>query len=762
MASQEHGKKPKQISSADTKQRLHNLPDFRHQIIAYFRHLALHTGNVVDTARIYRFFHVTEQSVEHLFVEFAQLAQENGFRMRPGHLTQAEFQASSLVHSVVRRGDEIFVIRHQSGNALDMQSLASGGIFSTSISDLFHQATTLPVLIYDGMVTSYYAESGHASTGHSQGDHHGHDDHHGHGGDTITQKLFRLLSHEKRDIKVLIGYSIIYGIFSLIVPLSSSAIVNAVQFGIVTSQLIVLVIGVGIGIGILGIFYVMENYVVEILQRRLFVKTALEIAYRLPRIQTASLQDEYAPELVNRFFDVMTIQKSLSKLLVDGISAVLVAVIGLVLLAFYDIVFLVFDLVILLFVGIVIFVLSKDGLNTSVKESKKKYATAHFLEDIARCHTSFKLYSNDEYVFQRIDQHTTQYVKARTKHFAVLMRQYIGSMLFKVFAVSSVFALGGSLVIDGQISIGQLVAAEVVILSLLSSLDKIFSQFDDFFDLLTAIDKISHITDKPLETTDGDPYISPAGQAAEVTIQDLHFSYPNGAHVLNGVSCFIPQGSRVSIVGQSGSGKSTLASVLTRIYDPSSGVVFVNGHDTRQMRLRDIRRNMAVALHHDQIFEGTVEENITMGRTISYEQIIWAMRLTELYNDVVTMPEGLQTMVSSAGENLAASMVRRIMLARAIVSRPPVLIIDKAIYGFEEHLEQAILANIYRESCWTIIAIPFNDAQLRYSDYIIVMEHGRVVEQGAPQTLAANGSSTLTTLFPLANTLFGTSLAPRA
>jgi ABC-type bacteriocin/lantibiotic exporter with double-glycine peptidase domain len=741
--------------SASIVNGLSALPDFRHQIIAYFRHLAMHTGNVADTNKISRFFRISQNGAENLFVQLAQLAQENGFRLRPGYLTQAEFQSASLAHSVVRRGDELFVVRHQSGNAVDLQSLASGSSVSMSISELFSTTNTLPILIYDGMVTSYYAETGHAtSKTDDHGDHHGSHGHHEHG-ESITRKLFRLLSHEKKDIKVLIGYSVIYGIFSLVVPLSSSAIVNAVQFGIVTSQLIVLVIAVGIGIGVLGIFYIMENYVVEILQRRLFVKTALEIAYRLPRMQTAGLEGEYAPELVNRFFDVMTIQKTLSKLLVDGISAVLVALIGLILLAFYDIVFLVFDLVILLFVGIVVFVLSKNGLSTSVKESKKKYATAHFLEDIARCHTSFKLYSNDEYVFQRIDQHTTQYVKARSKHFAVLMRQYIGSMLFKVFAVSSVFALGGTLVIDGQISIGQLVAAEVVILSLLASLDKIFSQFDDFFDLMTAIDKISHITDKPLETTEGDPYYCPAGKPASLQIQDLHFSYPNGAHVLHGVSCMIPAGGRVSIIGSSGSGKSTLATVLTRIYDPSEGVVFINEHDTRQMRLRDIRRNIAVALHHNQIFEGTIEENITMGRTISYEQIVWAMRLTQLYDEVIAMPDGLQTLVSSAGENLAASMVRRIMLARAIVTRPPILILDKAIYGFEEHLEQQILANIYQESCWTIIAIPFNDAQLRYSDYIVVMEHGRVVEQGTPQSIVASGSSVLSTLFPLANTLFG-------
>ncbi len=349
----------------DTQKDVQVLPDFRHQVIAYFRHLAMHTGNVADTNKISRFFRVSQHGADNLFVQLAQLAQENGFRLRPGYLTQGEFQASSLTHSVIRRGDELFVVRYQSGNSLDLQSLASGSSSSISISELFANTNTLPILIYDGMVTSYYAETGHATsdTGTDE-DHHGA---HGHD-ESISRKLFRLLSHEKKDIKVLIGYSIIYGVFSLVVPLSSSAIVNAVQFGIVTSQLIVLVIAVGIGIGVLGVFYIMENYVVEILQRRLFVKTALEIAYRLPRMQTASLQGEYAPELVNRFFDVMTIQKTLSKLLVDGISAVLVAVIGLILLAFYDIVFLVFDLVILLFVGIVVFVLSKNGLKTSVQE----------------------------------------------------------------------------------------------------------------------------------------------------------------------------------------------------------------------------------------------------------------------------------------------------------------------------------------------------------------------------------------------------------
>lgn len=565
---------------------------------------------------------------------------------------------------------------------------------------------------------------------------------------SLLKKLYFLIHAEKRDLGVLVTYSIISGLLSLVVPLSSQAIVNAVQLGVVTPQLIVLCVVVALGIMITGGFLLMESYLIDLLQRRLFVRAALDVAKRLPRIRMDALSDEYAPELVNRFFDVITIQKSLSKMLLDGLSALLVATVGLLLLAAYHPIFIVFDFLLFFFAGVVVFVLSYGGLRTSILESKKKYALVEWLEEIARSHTSFKVYATEQFIMERVDYITNEYVKARAKHFAVLARQLIGSAIFRAISSAGVLGLGGFLVIEQSISIGQLVAAELVILSILNSLEKLISQFDIYYDLLTAVDKVSDITDKPLESTSGERVERRFG-AASLRLHNVVFAYPDSTPVLCGLSFAVAPCSHTSIVGEPGSGKTTITNLMARLYEAQSGGILLNGQEIRHLRISDTRSAIGIVTTNLEIFDGTVRDNITLGRHFSNEDMEWALKTANVYEEIVQLPDGLNTEVLATGVNLSESILCRVMIARAIISRPQLLVLDEAFHTLDQARKVQILDTIYSCGNWTILDISNDTENIRRSDRVLVLNKGVAVENGTAAELAVDPHSLFSRLFPM-------------
>jgi len=534
---------------------------------------------------------------------------------------------------------------------------------------------------------------------------------------------------ERRDIGVVTVYGMLGGLLALVLPLGTQAVVNTVAFGVLTPNLWVLCGLVLVGLLAGGGLFVMERYVVDLLQRRLFVRTTFDVAYRLPRIREDALAEHYAPELVNRFFDVLTLQKTLGKVLLDGSSAALTVLFSLLLLAAYHPIFLVFDLIVLLFLPFVVGVLGRGGLATSLAESTNKYAVANWLEEVARCRVSMKLAGNPERVFERIDALTSGYVLARHAHFRVLARQLVGSEVFRALLVVGALFLGGSLVIQQQLSLGQFVAAEVVVLYLASALQKLVAQLEHVYDLLTALHKLGIITEMPLEreAARGTPVL-PAGPAA-LRLQDVVFSYEGRRPVLDGVSATIVPGERVSLIGR---GKSSLVALVTRLHEPASGLIELDGVDVRTLDPEALRVQVGVVEgRRDQIFEGTLEENVTMGRPLPHADVRWAIATAQLSDEIARLPEGLQTPLPATGANLSESVCTRILCARAIVGRPRLLIVDDALAGLPPDLHRRLLDALWREPGWTLIDLSQDPRLGQRSSRTLELRDGRLAESEA-------------------------------
>lgn len=562
------------------------------------------------------------------------------------------------------------------------------------------------------------------------------------------ERLYALLVEDRRDLIVLLTYTLVIGLLSLAVPLTAQALVNTIAAGVFLQPLIVLSLLLLAVLLLTGFVRVLKLLLVETLQERIFARLALRITERLPRLHTTSLKDEYVPELVNRFFEVMTIQKSWAKLLLEGPSAIGQIAVGLILLTVYSPWLLAFSLACLIVIWFCLAILGTGGVKTGIRESIEKYKVAEWLEELGRCHIGLKLSAMSNFVVEKSDALVVSFIKARRQHFAVLLRQAVASYFFQAIAGTGILAIGGWLVINRQLTLGQLVAAELVALSIVTAMDKLVRNCESFFDLLVGLDKIGYVVDMPVERLGGiDLSSSTAG--ATLICSDIYFSYSSEKPVLQGLSFQLNPGERCALVGASGAGQSTLAYLIAGLLEPTSGCIEIDGIDIKDANLPSLRSVVELVSDRNEIIEGTILENITLGRPLGYHAVKEAATFVQLSGDLNTMPAGLNTHLISGGQNLARGQLQKVLLARAIVGRPRLLILDEAFVGIEEKTKLKIIDVLYSpEQPWTIIDISHDAEIVLRSQTVYLIHEGQIAESGKPTDLSWDRQSLFAELFP--------------
>jgi ABC-type bacteriocin/lantibiotic exporter with double-glycine peptidase domain len=531
------------------------------------------------------------------------------------------------------------------------------------------------------------------------------------------QRLLSLLRAESSDVWVIVIFALVSGLLTMTTPLAVEALVNTVAFGRFLQPVIVLSLMLLTFLIFQAALKAIQTVVVEIIQRRLFARVAAELSFRLPRTRVEALDGKYAPELVNRFFDIVIVQKISAQLLLDGITLVLTVAVGMTVLAFYHPYLLAFDIVLILAILLTMFVLGHGAVKTSIKESKTKYAMAAWLEDLARCRTTFRYDGAAEFAMERSDQLIYNYLMARKKHFKVLIRQIIFMLLLQALASTALLAIGGWLVISGQLSLGQLVAAELIVAVVVGSFAKLGKHIESFYDLMASIDKIGSLFDLPIERTDG---LLTTGSGTGIVIKDVRYSLPDGREILNNVSLTIHAGQKVAISGTSGCGKSLLLDMLFGMREPASGLITVNGIDPRDVRPDVLRRHVALA-RDVEVFEGTIAENVHLERPdISIRDVRAALELVELLQLVQHHPQGLDTPLNSAGAPLTTSQLRRLMVARAIAGAPEIVLLDEILDSLSDTDASRILQRIAAaERPWTIVLVTNREKLKSLMDSVI-------------------------------------------
>jgi ABC-type bacteriocin/lantibiotic exporter with double-glycine peptidase domain len=563
---------------------------------------------------------------------------------------------------------------------------------------------------------------------------------------TPVKRLIRLLQTEKRDIIYISFYAVIIGLISLILPLGIQATVELISGGVFFSSVYVLIALVILGVLFSGGLQLVQISLVEYLQRRVFAKAALEFAFRIPRIRIESLFSNYAPELVNRFFDIMTIQKGLPKLLIDLSSGTIQILFGLLLLSLYHPFFVFFSIVLLLTLFVIFYFTGPKGLNTSIHESKYKYKVAHWLEELARAINSFKLAGNTDLPISRTDNHVSSYLKYRKSHFQILITQFTSIILFKAIITGGLLIMGTILVVNREITLGQFVASEVIIILILNSVEKIIMYMDVVYDLITAIDKVSQVTDLPLERTGGiDIPKKFYGQGYAIEAKELSYQYPNASQpILNNISLAIKPGEHVCLAGPGGSGKSTLTNILAGLQTDYRGVLTINNFSMRDLDLTHLRDKIAKNISQDDIFDGTILENITVGKPLeSPEDAVEALQKVKLNDQVNMLPHGLHTALVSGGKGYSSTFISRLILARCLAKHPELIILNDFFIGMKKSDKLELIHCLTDKSNhWTLVAVSNDPLIMAACDRVIVLSEGTVVADSDFETLMKEGRLT--------------------
>jgi ABC-type bacteriocin/lantibiotic exporter with double-glycine peptidase domain len=546
---------------------------------------------------------------------------------------------------------------------------------------------------------------------------------------TSWKRLVNLLKMDAKDVRQIFYYAIFAGLVALAVPLGIQAIINLIQGAQVSTSWIVLVVLVTLAVAFQGVLQIMQMRITENIQQKIFTRSSFEFAYRFPKIKMQELRGTYPPELANRFFDTLTVQKSLSKLLVDYPTALLQIVFGLILLSFYHPFFIVYGFLVIIFAYILFRYTAERGLSTSIMESKKKYRVAHWLQEIARSMISFKLSGITNHALQKNDTLTQGYLKYRESHFKVLVAQFIQLVGFKVLITAGLLAIGGFLVLSQQMNIGQFVAAELIILIVIGAVEKLVAGLESFYDMLTSLEKLGEVVDKKLEKPDGEHPFQ-LDERFSVELDDVSYSVPERSQpILSNVDLKISETCTILINGENGSGKATLLRLIAGIMEPTTGNIYVNNTDLRGMDLNYYRANIGQSLTEETPFEGTFRDNITFGdKSVTDERIYWALEKVGLTKFLRRLPEGLQTMVYPEGKHLSYTIGKKIVLARSIVRYPKMLILKDPLDQFDQ--EEAIRIMDFltdKSNGWSLVVVSQNENWLGRCGRTVTMKDGKII-----------------------------------
>ncbi len=546
---------------------------------------------------------------------------------------------------------------------------------------------------------------------------------------SVFWRFKNLLALEKRDITNVYVYAFFNGLVNLSLPLGLQAIVNLIQGGEFTTSWYVLVVLVISGILLAGWLQLLQLRIVENIAQKIFTNASFEFAYRIPKIKYEAFRGYYGPDLANRFFDTLTIQKGLPKILIDFSLAIFQIIVGLVVLSMYHSFFILYSVLLLIIVYFIIAATGPKGLSTSMQESSYKYKIAFWLEEIARSKLSFKLASNSQLNLTKTDEHVDEYLKSREDHFGVIITQSIYLIIFKVLVAAGLLVTGSVLVFNEQMNIGQFVAAEIIIILIISSVEKLIKTIESIYDVLTALEKIGFVFDKPLDTYNGvnlkDSDVSPA-----ISIENLSYRYDSAANdSLSNIFLDIPSDTSVLISGAPSSGKSTLLKLISGVLEPTDGIVKYNGFPIKSLNFERIKDEVGFCISHSEIFHGTILENISMNRPkATPENINKAIAITGLSEFLSKMPLGFNTVIDSEGNKIPRNIQNRILLARAIATQPKLLILEDPLDHVHVTEKKNIVGNLVNpDNPWSIIVSSVDNAWRDFVNNEIVLDKGSIL-----------------------------------
>jgi ATP-binding cassette subfamily B protein len=301
--------------------------------------------------------------------------------------------------------------------------------------------------------------------------------------------------------------------------------------------------------------------------------------------------------------------------------------------------------------------------------------------------------------------------------------------------------LGGYLVLRGQTTVGTLLAFQGYLWRLIDPINELVKSTSETQRGLASLDRVCELLDKPEEKPDRPKAVDAPARVRELHLSHVHFAYKKGLPVIHDFELRVPGGSVVALVGASGAGKTTLTDLVARFHDPTSGAIFVNGLDLRDIRLQSYRKLLGIVQQDVFLFDGSVRDNIAYGRTeASDAEVEDAARNANAHEFIMLLPEGYETLVGERGLKLSGGQRQRLSIARALLADPEILILDEATSNLDTESEQLIQASMQRLLAnRTTFIVAHRLSTITRADLIVVLDRGRIQEVGDHASLLSRG-----------------------
>lgn len=552
-------------------------------------------------------------------------------------------------------------------------------------------------------------------------------------------QFFEIIRLEKKEVTAIYFYAILSGVIQLTLPLGIQTIINFSQAaagnGELPVSIILLIFIVLTGILVTGILQVNQMKIVEKIEQSIFTRFSLEFAHKIPKIDSSELNKNHLPELMNRFFEVINLQKGLSKILLDIPLAVIQILFGLVLLSFYNSTFIVLGLLLILLLFFIFKYTANKGLIASYNESENKYEVASWLEEIARSYKTFKISSQNNFHLKKTDELVNDYLVSKTKHFEILKFQYWSLIAFKLLISALMLIIGAVLLVQQQLNIGQFIAAEIVILLILSAVEKLILNLEVAYTILTGVEKLNVINDKKTEMNGKMPFVL-NGKGISIEVKNLNFKFIDSRPLLENINFDIQPGTKICVMGDGGSGKSILLELIGGTMKDFEGIINVNNIPINNINQIEYRNNIGIFYNEQEIFDGTIYDNICMGNeNITPNQIMIYAEILGIKEFISQLPEGLYSILQPTGKGLSTIIAKKILLLRAITNHPELLLLDEPfeLAGAESSMRiSKYLIELKNTTCVIVSGyLPF----AKQADMIIWLEKGKIKYIGKPDSI---------------------------
>ncbi len=545
-----------------------------------------------------------------------------------------------------------------------------------------------------------------------------------------VKKLFQLLNLERIEIQSAYIYATFSGLIMLSLPLGIQGVVNLMFGATISTSMIVLISLVVLGVLANGILQVKQLRVIERIQQRIFARLTFAYAHRIPKLSLPAVDEYYLPELVNRFFDTATLQKGLSKLLIDFPTASIQVLFGLILLSFYHPIFIIFGFLLLGLVMFILYTTSPKGFQSSIKESDYKYDVAHWLEEISRAIKTFKFSQQTDLHLKTTDKLVNGYLTARDAHFSVLVFQYRIIIGFKVLITAAMLIIGAFLFVNQQINLGQFIAAEIIIITIINALEKLIISLEVVYDVLTSLEKINKVLDKEQDSAGN--LLVPINwdnKGLAVNIKNLDFFYNQQTKILENINLEIKAGEKICIVGEEGSGKSTLLKLLTGMWPNFKGNLFFNDEHFKSISPESLYKYISFYFTEDELFKGTLLDNLLVGsQNCPTAEVRKICDLVGLSDFIADKQEGFAVQLDPQGKKLSHSTAQKILLARCILRKPSLMLLEDGWLSLDASSKESILNYLtHKNQFFTLLVVINDEALIEKFDRVIKMENGQIV-----------------------------------